>query len=171
MNDTKQFQLTKSEASVHAKDKFPRSLVAGSMAAVVLCGCYVMPVGEDKRGNAVYAYSPVPFQVDKKPAGPVPQALDVRLYPMNAIANESGVLAGQVTNMMTGKGRFTFNYQGATLVGEATRMANDARSGVANAYGPNGLFARCEYQMSSPSMGAGTCSFSDNAMYQVHIGN
>ena len=101
----------------------------------------------------------------------MPQALNVKLYPINDLANQTGVLTGQVTNMMTGKGRFTFNYQGETLVGEATRVANDERRGVASAYGPSGMFASCEYQMSSPRIGAGTCTFSNNAMYQVHIGN
>ena len=75
-----------------------------------------------------------------------------------------------VTNMMTGKGRFTFNYQNETLVGEATRVANDERRGVASAYGARGMFGRCEYQMSSPQIGAGTCTFSNGAQYQVHIG-
>ena len=101
----------------------------------------------------------------------MPQSLDVKLYPINDFANQTGVLTGQVTNMMTGKGRFVFNYQGETLVGEATRVANDERRGVASAYGPGGVFAKCEYQMSSPRIGAGTCTFSDSAVYQVHIGN
>jgi hypothetical protein len=29
----------------------------------------------------------------------------------------------------------------------------------------------CEYQMSSPLQGAGTCNFSNGARYKVHIGN
>jgi hypothetical protein len=29
----------------------------------------------------------------------------------------------------------------------------------------------CEYQMSSPMQGAGTCSFSNGARYKVHLGN
>ena len=102
---------------------------------------------------------------------PSSTALDVKLYPINDLANQTGVLTGKVTNMMTGKGRFTFKYQGETLVGEATRVANDERRGIASAYGPSGAFAKCEYQMSSALMGAGTCTFSNNAMYQVHIGN
>ena len=97
--------------------------------------------------------------------------LNVKLYPINDLANQTGLLTGQVVNQMNGKGRFSFNYQGATLVGEATRVANDERRGVATAYGPQGVYARCEYQMSNPSIGAGTCTFSNNAMYQVHIGN
>ena len=158
----------------------PRRLaVAAVLATMALTGCYVMPVGHDAQGKTVYAYSPLaPEQVQRTatpagpvPAGPAPRALNVKLYPINDLANQTGVLTGQVTNMMTGKGRFTFNYQGETLVGEATRVANDKRRGVASAYGPGGMFARCEYQMSSPTLGAGTCTFSNNAMYQVHIGN
>lgn len=156
-----------------------RVAVAAVLSAVALSGCYVMPVGRDASGNTVYAYSPLaPAQMQSGTPGaapvagpPAPQALNIKLYPINDLANQTGVLTGQVTNMMTGKGRFTFNYQGETLVGEATRVANDERRGVASAYGPNGVFARCEYQMSSPIIGAGTCTFSNNAMYQVHIGN
>ena len=148
---------------------------------LTLTGCYVMPVGEDRSGNTVYAYSPLaPEQVQPVSTAHVPapvsgqampQALNIKLYPINDLANQTGVLSGQVTNLMTGKGRFVFNYQGETLVGEATRVANDERRGIANAYGPGGVFAQCEYQMSSPRMGAGTCTFSNNAMYQVHIGH
>jgi len=156
-----------------------RIAVTAVMAALALSGCYVMPVGQDRSGNTVYAYSPVaPSQAQGSASGPtsapgpaMPQALNVKLYPINDLANQTGVLTGQVTNMMTGKGRFVFNYQGETLVGEATRVANDDRRGVASAYGPGGVFAKCEYQMSSPRMGAGTCTFSNSAMYQVHIGN
>lgn len=156
-----------------------RFALTAALVAVALSGCYVMPVGRDASGNTVYAYTPVaPAQTQSTAAGPapvsgppMPQALNIKLYPINDLANQTGVLTGQVTNMMTGKGRFTFNYQGETLVGEATRVANDERRGVASAYGPNGMFARCDYQMSSPQIGAGTCTFSNNAMYQVHIGN
>jgi hypothetical protein len=73
--------------------------------------------------------------------------------------------------MMNGKGRLQVTYRGELLTGEATRVANDERKGVASAWGPNGSFMSCEYQMSSPVRGAGTCSFSDGARYQVHVGN
>lgn len=158
-----------------------RLAIAAVLPALALTGCYVMPVGQDTSGNTVYAYSAIaPSQVQGGTGAPgsapvsgpaMPQALDVKLYPINDLANQTGVLTGQVTNMMTGKGRFVFNYQGETLVGEATRVANDERRGIASAYGPSGRYAKCEYQMSGPRMGAGTCTFSDSAMYQVHIGN
>jgi hypothetical protein len=154
---------------------------AFSVPALALSGCYVVPVGQSPDGTQHYLYSPVPVVPATGaasaahpvviPAGPMPATLPVKLYPSNDLANQTGVLTGQVTNMMTGKGRFTFNYQGETLVGEATRVANDERRGVASAYGPRGTFARCEYQMTSAHMGAGTCTFSNGAQYQVHIGS
>ena len=160
---------------------FARFGVAAAFSTLVLSGCYVMPVAQDASGRPVYAYSTVPIPVASAqgaatgpvahPSGPMPAALNIKLYPINDLANQTGVLTGQVTNMMTGKGRFTFNYQGEILVGEATRVANDERRGIASAYGPGGTFARCDYQMSSPKIGAGTCTFSNNAMYQLHIGD
>ncbi len=171
--------------AIEGNEAFPKLWYARCFAvvailpALVLPGCYVMPVGQDTSGNTVYAYTPLapaPVQGGAGSAAPVsgpaiPQALNVKLYPINDLANQTGVLTGQVTNMMTGKGRFVFVYQGETLVGEAMRVANDERRGIASAYGPSGKYAKCEYQMSSPAMGAGTCTFSDSAMYQVHIGN
>lgn len=177
MNTASKFQIQEPKRlnrKTYSPLRIVRFAVAAACSALLLSGCYVMPVGQDTSGNPVYAYTVVPPPA--KPArgavsGPVPRALNVKLYPINNLANQTGVLVGQVTNMMTGKGRFTFNYQGETLVGEATRVANDKLHGIASAYGPSGAFARCEYQMSSPMMGAGTCTFSNNAMYQVHIGN
>jgi hypothetical protein len=161
-----------------------RLAVALALPAIALSGCYVMPVGQDSSGNPYYAYSPLPIppvapaQGSARstypvavPGGPIAATLSVKLYPINDLANQTGVLTGQVTNMMNGQGRFAFNYQGETLVGEATRVANDERRGIASAYGPRGTFARCEYQMSSPQLGAGTCSFSNGAQYQLHVGS
>lgn len=82
----------------------------------------------------------------------------------------TGVVAGTVTNMMTGKGQFQVNYMGEVLTGEATRVSNDERRGVASAYSPRGTFMSCEYQMSTPYQGAGTCVFSNGAKYQLHVG-
>ena len=152
-----------------------------ALPALTLSGCYVLPVGQTPDGTQHYVYSTLPVipggvgaqgaQPVVGPGGPMPAALPVKLYPSNDLANQTGVLTGTVTNMMTGKGRFQFNYQGETLVGEATRVANDERRGMASAYGPRGTFARCEYQMTSAYMGAGNCTFSNGAQYQVHIGS
>ena len=158
-----------------------RTTCALAVIVPALTGCYVVPMAPD--GSPMYpfphvtphSYAPAPHVALSAPVavpgGPMPAVLNVKLYPSNDLANQTGVLTGQVTNTMTGKGRFTFNYQGETLVGEATRVANDERRGVASAYGGRGMFARCEYQMSSPHMGAGTCAFSNGAQYQVHIGS
>ena len=172
----------KSDLSVTSQHKAApamskRLAAAFLLPAFALSACYVIPVGPE--GEAVYTLG-VPYVPQRGatgapagpfPMGPMPQVLSVKLYPANDLANQTGVLTGQVTNMMTGKGRFTFNYQGETLVGEATRVENDARRGVASAYGQRGTFARCEYQMSSPRIGAGNCTFSNGAEYQVHIGS
>jgi hypothetical protein len=173
-NRKSESSATSQRAPAHAMSR--RLAAAMLVPAFALSACYVIPVGPE--GEAVYTLG-VPYVPPRSatgapsgpfPMGPMPAVLNVKLYPANDLANQTGVLTGQVTNMMTGKGRFTFNYQGETLVGEATRVANDERRGVASAYGQRGTFARCEYQMSSPRMGAGTCSFSNGAEYQVHIG-
>jgi hypothetical protein len=154
-----------------------RLALAASLPAFVLAGCYVVPIAPD--GTPLYpapghvvTYPPSPPAPPPGTAAgrPIAKELPVKLYPINDLANQTGVLTGSVTNMMTGRGRFTFLYQGETLVGEATRVANDERRGVASAYGPRGTYARCEYQMSTAQMGAGTCAFSNGAQYQVHIG-
>jgi hypothetical protein len=102
---------------------------------------------------------------------PVPKVLHARLYPENDLATQTGMVSGTVTNMMTGKGRFQLQYAGELLTGEATRVSGDERKGIASAWGPSGAFMSCEYQMSSPLQGAGTCNFSNGARYKVHIGN
>ena len=100
----------------------------------------------------------------------MPAVLQARLYPANESAAQTGVVSGTVTNMMNGKGRFQLAYQGENLVGEATRVDGDARRGVASAYGAGGAFMSCDYQMTNPRQGAGTCTFSNGAQYKVHIG-
>jgi hypothetical protein len=151
----------------------PKMLLA-AIATSALQGCYVLPVAPD--GYAYpYPGAPVPAApaaaYPQAPAhGPMPTVLQARLYPANDIATQTGVVTGTVTNMMTGKGRFQLNYRGETLTGEATRVNGDARRGVASAYGAGGSFMSCEYQMHTPTQGAGTCAFSNGARYQVHIG-
>ncbi|MBI1943548.1 MAG: hypothetical protein HYS35_07760 [Betaproteobacteria bacterium] len=149
--------------------KANKKLIAAlSVATLALAGCYVVPaVGPD--GRPVYHAYPIP---PGSPApGPYPVVLTARLYPANDLATQTGVVTGSVTNMMTGKGRFQLNYRGETLTGEATRVNGDARRGVASAYGSGGAYMSCEYQMNTPQQGAGICTFSDGAKYQVHIGS
>lgn len=132
-----------------------------------LSGCYVVPVAPD--GTPIRAV-PVAAPPSNAPTPALPAVMQARLYPANDIASRSGILSGTVTNMMTGKGRLQLPYRGEMLVGEATRVADDERRGVASAVGANGTFMSCEYQMRTPVQGSGICTFSDGARYQAHIG-
>jgi hypothetical protein len=150
-----------------------RHLVALATAAS-LSACYVVPV----RGpDGVVVYEPYPLPPAGSPVltpPPVPgtasAVLSARLYPANEQATQTGVITGAVTNMMTGKGRFTVNYRSEVLVGEATRVSNDDKRGVASAYGPQGTYMSCEYQMTTPYQGTGECTFSNGARYTLHLG-
>ncbi len=140
--------------------------------AVSTSACYVVPAaGPD--GTAQYRSYPLPPSGTPlpPPAGATPATLTVRLYPNNELATPTGVVSGSVTNMMTGKGRFVLNYLGEVLSGEATRISNDEKRGVASAFSSGGMYMSCEYQMNTPHQGAGTCSFANGAKYQMHIGN
>lgn len=143
------------------------------LAAVSLSACYVVPATSPD-GTVRYDYHPLP------PPGTViapPQHagtaanLTVTLYPANEQAASTGVVRGSVTNLMTGKGRFVVNYQGEVLSGEATRVSNEEKRGIASAFGTGGMYMSCEYQMNTPYQGAGNCSFANGAKYQMHIGN
>ena len=149
------------------------SIAAAMAASLALSGCYVVPVNPE--GYPGYPYAATPLPIPPLPAsGPAqavaPTVLQARMYPANERASQSGVLSGTVTNTALGKGRFQLNYRGETLTGEATRVDGDARRGLASAYGPSGTFMSCEYQMQSARQGVGTCTLSDGAKYQVHIG-
>lgn len=141
------------------------------LGGAVLAGCYVVPEHMPD-GRVIYQHYPLP------PAGPVvsppgataPATLAVRLYPSNDVATRTGIITGSVTNMMTGKGVFNVSYLGEVLTGEATRVSNEERRGVASAFSPKGMYMSCEYQMTTPFQGTGTCTFSNGAAYQMHIG-
>ena len=152
-------------------------MVIATAPMLALGGCYIVPVGTDGNyGIYIPTHSAPPFG---QPAAPMvapglaaqPRALQARLYPDNETATQTGMVSGTVTNMMTGKGRFQLSYAGEVLTGEATRVSGDQRKGIASAYGPSGGFMSCEYQMSTPTLGAGTCMFSNGARYKLHVGN
>jgi hypothetical protein len=138
----------------------------------------VVPVAPD--GSPIYpAVAAVPYRapsyaaappVVAVPSAPVPSVLQARLYPSNEIASRTGMLSGTVTNLMTGKGQFQLDMAGELLSGEATRVPGNERSGVASAYGPRGTYMNCEYRMTTPYQGTGSCRVSTGALYQVHIG-
>ncbi len=168
--------------------RISKSLSAGlAFPAIALSGCYVVPV-VDPQGNVQYQHYPLPPAgipvvaapgVYAAPAAypiplsgpPSPAILNARLYPDNELATRTGVITGTVANMMTGKGRFQLQYGSEILTGEATRVSNDERKGIASAFGSSGAFMSCEYQMNNPRQGAGTCIFSNGARYKVHIGS
>ena len=166
-----------------------RLLVAVALPTVTLTGCYVIPVAPD--GTPIYPAVPigVPAPAVVVPAPGLPPShvygpaaphvaaaasssavLTARLYPANEVAAQDGMITGTVTNMMTGKGRFQMEYKGELLSGEATRVHGDERRGVASAYGPRGTFMSCDYQMTSPYQGTGTCLLSNGARYSVRLG-
>jgi hypothetical protein len=160
--------------------------LAAALAAIGgfgLSGCYVIPAGPDGYpawppgaawgpgvSNSAQSGQPAAPAQRAAPSAAPPATLPARLYPANDIATQTGVLTGSVTNMMSGKGRFLIDFRGDLLTGEATRVAGDERKGVASAYGAGGSYMSCDYQMSSPYQGAGTCAFSNGARYRVHIG-
>lgn len=171
------------------KRTFIRAAVALAFPAL-LSGCYVVQINPDLLAKLIDQPQPGPAlnpgssAAQKPPAAapaagapstvavPVgPTTLHARLYPANEIATENGMVSGTVTSMMNGKARFQISYRGETLIGEATWVSGDDRKGVASAWGANGSFMSCEYQMSSLVRGAGNCIFSDGARYQVHVGN
>lgn len=149
-----------------------RNLLVLAAASAILSGCYVVPLQapDGTVSYQPYTLPPAGTVVPQSPSGTSPATLNVRLYPANESATQTGIVAGSVTNMMTGKGRFLVNYQGEVLTGEATRVSNEEKRGVASAFSPKGMFMSCEYQMNTPYQGAGSCTFSNGAKYQMHIG-
>ena len=176
-----------------------QAALAAATSATMLSGCYVIALDQNTLSQLGLMEAPKSAQPAKSAAAPVaapapapqaaapegfkqvepgmiaipagPTTLYARLYPANDIASENGMVSGTVTSLMNGKGRFQIAYRGEMLTGEATRVSGDDRKGVASAWGPNGSFMSCEYQMSTLVRGAGTCNFSDGARYQVHVGN
>ena len=140
--------------------------------AIFVGGCYVLPM--DQYGNPIWPTPPPNYEGQiatpstPKKSGPI--TISARLYPANELAAETGVVTGTVTNMLTGKGRFNLSYKGETYTGEATRISDDSRRGVASAFSPKGGYMSCEYQMNTPRQGAGTCIFSNGAEYKLHLG-
>jgi hypothetical protein len=161
-----------------------KNVLAAGASSLAVSGCYIIPMNPDGTpavlppGIVIPAphgtsSSPVPSAPPAPPSSQAkpPATLNARLYPSNDIATQTGVVTGTVTNMMGGKGRFMLDYRGELLSGEATRVSGDERRGVASAYGPSGSYMSCDYQMNTPFQGAGNCTFSNGARYQVHIGN
>jgi len=177
------------------KNTLLRAALLGAFP-LLLKGCYVVPIGSDQLSRLTQLLEQGQLPAQSAPGGggaqsarpqeglktvpssnaapamaSMPVTLQARLYPTNDVATEVGMVSGTVTNMMNGKGRVQLTYRGEMMTGEATRVVGEERKGMANAWGANGAFMSCEYQMSAPVRGAGTCIFSDGARYQVHVGN
>lgn len=145
-----------------------RALAAAGLAPLLLAGCYVVPIAPDGRpvGHAALV-APVPPVV----AAPIASVLTARLYPSNDAATRSGIVTGAVIDLHDGRGRFEIEIDGERLVGEATRLREDTRRGVASAFGTRGTSMQCDYTMTSARKGAGRCQLSTGARYQVHLGD
>lgn len=157
----------------------------------------MVPIATAPGQPPVYAMSPVPVSPGAPAQGapssaPAPVAsLHVRLYPVNDTATQWGALQGVVADNHGGRGTFSLTISGEQLQGEATRVpanypgfgrvftavlggtpsgAGGSQRGVANAYGSRGMYANCEYMLTSPGMGTGACLFSNGAKYQIHFG-
>lgn len=146
----------------------PAALVLMALPAA----CYVVPVAPEQMAW-FYGQVPPPAAPGAPvatPVAPAVQSFPARLYPENEKAAQVGMLSGSIASPATGKGRFTLNYKGEPLTGEATRVEGDPRGGVAAAYGPSGTWMNCEYQMRTARSGVGNCSVSDGARFQVHVG-
>ena len=150
--------------------RIPAVLALGS--ALFTSGCIVVPLNADGSYGHPAGTSPKPPVVIPPPAA---QTLPVRLYPTNEVAASTGVIGGAVTSHLNGRGTFSLNVGAETMAGEATRLAGTGgvamgRSGVANAYGARGSYANCRYTMNTATQGTGSCTFSNGAQYQLHIG-
>lgn len=156
------------------------SLIVLAAAAATLSACYVVPM-RSADGTVYYEHYPLPptgtplpppaaAPAPGMPGAQMPAVLNARLYPSNEAAAAGGVITGTVTNLMTGKGRFQVNLLGEVLTGEATRVSNEDRRGIASAYGSKGTIMSCDYQMTTPYQGTGECRLSTGGTYTLHLG-
>ena len=143
---------------------FPIKKIAAVLAiGISLSACYVVPI------NQQYPNSPFPAgSTAIVPMAAVRAPFTARLYPANDSAARQGGASGLISNPEQGHGQFTFAVGGESYQGEATRSPNST-TGVANASGTRGGYVRCNYTMSSRELGAGTCTFSNGARYDMHI--
>jgi hypothetical protein len=133
--------------------------------SATLSGCYVVPVQSYSNSNhSLHNQNATAMAVVPLPR-PVYTA---RLYPTNEAAAAIGRIAGTISNPERGHGEFSFTVGSESFVGEATREPGSAK-GHANASGNRGGFVKCDYAMSSASLGSGSCTFSSGARYDMHV--
>lgn len=153
-------------------------IAAAALSSVIVAGCYVVPVQPDGRpyqGGVIVSPSPVVAAQVIAPPPALPAVANLRLYPTNESASRIGVVSGQVVNMLDGRGQFSVMIASETFTGEATRSPGKfsgakTNEGVASGAGNRGGFLTCQYNMSAPTQGVGTCSLSNGAEFRMHIG-
>lgn len=157
--------------------------ICASLAILTLSQSACIVVSRDTAAS-----KPAPSLPTGKPAATIVQA---RLYPLNELANKTGVLVATASDSHTGRGVFTLTVQGQNLNGEATAVEpntpgfgriyrevlgagseskGQGRRGIANAFSANGLGVQCEYYLNEKGIGSGVCLFTTGAKYQMHIG-
>jgi hypothetical protein len=141
-----------------------KSVLAVVLAGAALSGCYVMPLNQAMPGQGGYSASGTAII----PIAAIRAPYTARLYPGNTAASRLGATSGIISNPEDGRGQFSFNVGGESFQGEATRAPHSAK-GLANASGNRGGFARCDYTMSSATLGSGSCLFNNGARYDMHI--
>jgi hypothetical protein len=140
-------------------------LVGMSFCAITLAGCYVVPID-----HARYPTS-MPTVVQTPAPAPTSANFAARLYPANDLATTYGMVIAHVTSDLNGKGTFATAINGETFSGEATRITNSNRSGIANGAGNRGSYISCQYQMNTATLGTGNCKLSNGAEFSMHVGN
>lgn len=163
---------------------------AATTLALLLAGCYVIPIDARNPPPVVYPGGTAAETINLPPAQAQPLQLQARLYPINDIAGKMGVLSAQVTDGLNGHGSFTLTSGNEVLQGEASRVGGDSpgfgtvyrqvygdgrfpatgRRGIANAAGNRGTYINCEYVLTAAARGTGACLFSNGAKYQIHFG-
>ncbi len=141
-----------------------KTTIAVGMLGSLLSGCYVVPLNHTVPGSGGYSASGTAII----PMAAIRAPFTARLYPANQAASRLGGASGIISNPEDGHGQFSFTIGGEAYQGEATRSRNSSK-GLANASGNRGGFARCDYTMSSATLGSGGCLFANGARYDMHI--
>ena len=149
--------------SIFSRSKLAAQCTVAFAAAAALSGCYVVPL------QPAPVPGPAPVMVPAAPLQPV--TFGARLYPSNDLASSYGMVSAVVTNDLNGRGQFSTAINGESFTGEATRVANSSREGVANGAGNRGSYINCRYTMNSPTLGTGTCRLSNGASFTMHVGS
>ncbi len=143
-----------------------KTLALIASLGATLAGCYVVPINQAPPAQSS-APAAAPAPVYAAVPAPLP-VLTARMYPTNDTAAAIGRLSGTISRPERGHGVFALTAMNETYSGEATR-AQGTSTGTANAAGSRGGYIKCNYAMTSSTMGTGTCTFSSGARFDMHI--